>query len=308
MDSTAQPKPKTNLVLTKRDIIVIILGLLILTAAILYAGDRLLNRQAPPKQVPIATPSASSTYCSTGQVYENKKQGYKLCLSAGQTASESASQKNGGLIQIRLASPSATLRITTRFEGASGGVEFDGTNIKDQTIKVDSITANKKTFTLKAKPTSRNELISFTNFKRFYEIALETQQEIFDPTATVVDRLIQTWRFIPATPDPPWSDSGNILVESPWPGDTIANPFTISGQAAAFEGVVSIRIRDEAGNILTNETVTTISGMEMSGFSKTIDYSKPTTQTGTVELFTISPKDGSQQDQVSIPINFKNGL
>ena len=127
---------------------------------------------------------------------------------------------------------------------------------------------------------------------------LTTKQKIYSD-------FLDSWRFIAGTSNPPWSDSGNILVENPWPGDEIGNPVTVPGQALAFEGTVGIRIKDANSTILANTSAQAANGTELSTFSKSVSYTASTTATGTVEVFSISAKDGSEQDKVVIPVKFK---
>ena len=124
------------------------------------------------------------------------------------------------------------------------------------------------------------------------------------------DDFLDSWRFIDGTPDPPWSSSGNVLINTPWPGDTIGNPVTISGQARVFEGLVNIRIKttpsDPAADatILADTTAQASSGIELSFFSKSVSYTATTEENGVIEVFSISPADGSEQDMVLITVRF----
>jgi len=94
-----------------------------------------------------------------------------------------------------------------------------------------------------------------------------------------------------------------IVVESPRTGQDLASSVTVTGFANVFEANVNIRILDAEGNIL-KETFTTAScGTGCWGdFSETLAFEVTERRQGRVEVLTYSPKDGSEQDLVSIPV------
>ena len=94
-----------------------------------------------------------------------------------------------------------------------------------------------------------------------------------------------------------------IVVESLRTGQVIASPVTVTGFANVFEANVNIRIRDAAGNILRETFTTATCGTGCWGdFSETLAFEVPGRRQGRVEVLTYSPKDGSEQDLVSIPV------
>jgi hypothetical protein len=133
---------------------------------------------------------------------------------------------------------------------------------------------------------------------------MESTVENFDTDLLTYNAILGSWLFLPGTIEPPWALSGNLYVNKPWPGDSIANPFTMEGRAQVFEGVVNIRVKDSAGNILINTIATTSSGTQLSAFTKSISYPKPATSRGVIEVFSLSARDGAEQDKIVIPITF----
>ena len=102
------------------------------------------------------------------------------------------------------------------------------------------------------------------------------------------------------------SSSRNIEVLSPRSGDKIKSDFVVKGNARTFESNVAIRLYDSEGNVLT-ETFTLANAPDtgqFGPFEKMISYDTES-ETGTLEVFQYSAKDGSQIDKVTIPLLFE---
>ena len=100
--------------------------------------------------------------------------------------------------------------------------------------------------------------------------------------------------------------SANISVDSPVSEQNLSSPFEVKGKARVFENVVSIRLTSKSGKIL--ESTTAYAKSEDAGtfgnFDKEIFF-KTDESGGTLEVFQLSPKDGSEVDKVSIPVLLK---
>ncbi len=125
--------------------------------------------------------------------------------------------------------------------------------------------------------------------ERLSELESEEEQEVF-----------------PASDEEIESDSGEMIVTSPKP-DSLANGTVIvTGRARAFENTVSIRLKDSNDETFV-DTFTTAEGAdigEFAEFKKTINFSVPETSEGTIEIFEVSPKDGSEINKVTIDLRF----
>jgi len=111
-----------------------------------------------------------------------------------------------------------------------------------------------------------------------------------------------------AVPTPtPTMATGNIQVRFPTPGATVSLPFTITGQARVFENQFNYRIKDANGTLLQQGTAYANSqdAGQFGPFTITIS-SLPHRQgnTGTIEVFDYSARDGSEIDKVVIPVIF----
>ena len=104
-------------------------------------------------------------------------------------------------------------------------------------------------------------------------------------------------------PTTPPSSSDAITVLGPIAGATISSPVTISGTADVFEAVVSYRILDEQGNVLVEGTTMATCGSGCRGdFSTRVRFSVDHEQSGTIQVFEVSSKDGSDVNVVEIPV------
>jgi hypothetical protein len=94
-----------------------------------------------------------------------------------------------------------------------------------------------------------------------------------------------------------------IVVASPVVGQRVTSPITVAGTASVFEATVSIRIRDARGVQLATTFTTATCGSGCRGaYSVPVRYGVTSAQAGTVEVFSVSPKDGSDQQLVRIPV------
>lgn len=103
------------------------------------------------------------------------------------------------------------------------------------------------------------------------------------------------------------SKSGNVVVTSLVPKQELANPFVILGRALAFESAVSWRVMDGRGNVIAKGVVTTDAPDigQFGSFRARAFYDRvPATANGTVQVYTVSPRDGSERDIVHVPVKF----
>jgi germination protein M len=94
-----------------------------------------------------------------------------------------------------------------------------------------------------------------------------------------------------------------ILVESPTVGQTVGSPLRITGTANVFEAVFQIKIVNQEGLVIANETVMATSGTGTRGtFDVTIPFTVDKAGRGAIIVFADSPKDGSPINVVEIPL------
>jgi len=110
----------------------------------------------------------------------------------------------------------------------------------------------------------------------------------------------------PEEGEPIVSESGNIKVTRPQKDTVATSPILVKGEARVFEGTFQIHLKDANGAILSEKTaMANAPDMgEFGSFGELILFDAPTTETGFLEVFSYSAKDGSLQDLVSIPVIF----
>jgi len=96
--------------------------------------------------------------------------------------------------------------------------------------------------------------------------------------------------------------SGAIVVDGPGVGDEVSSPLRVTGEANVFEAVVSLELRDAAGNVLVSTTTMATAGTGTWGtYVATLRYEAAP---GPLELevFAVSPRDGSRIEQIVYPL------
>lgn len=296
-------------------------GLLILISLVIFGFVTLNSNKKSSKPVSQKTQNTQATSsakvalesCSGKESLSNKKQGYESCFPKAWIQAElkssglsigldpkQADDKFPGTITIEISDDSEA-QTTQAISDNSSKFAFGP-------VKIDGIKGTQVTYTrtksdpLASYPSGITSVV--TNFSRTYTVTLNSTVESFEANTVIYEAFLADFKFIKGTQKPPWSESRNILINTPWIGDSIQSPVVISGEAAAFEGTVSIRIKDSSDHILAQTTTQTTTGQERSPFKASIDFGKTNSKKGTVEVYTVSAKDGSDQDLVSISVVF----
>jgi ABC-type glycerol-3-phosphate transport system substrate-binding protein len=105
-------------------------------------------------------------------------------------------------------------------------------------------------------------------------------------------------------PSPMVSGKGLITVTSPLRGDQITSPLTIAGEASVFEATVAWRVVTAGGAVLAQGNVLATAGAPQKGtFTTSVSFALPYYgEGGFVEVYEVSPKDGSISDIVRVPV------
>jgi len=96
-----------------------------------------------------------------------------------------------------------------------------------------------------------------------------------------------------------------IWVTHPSSHQVSGVPLLVKGSARVFEGLVNVRLLDSNGAILAESQATaTEAAPERGDFEMGIKFDPPSTGEGVLEVYQVSPRDGSTQDKVSIPVQW----
>ena len=100
------------------------------------------------------------------------------------------------------------------------------------------------------------------------------------------------------------SARGLITVSRPQPNARVTSPLVISGDASVFEATLQWRVTDSAGRVLAQGVTTATAGAPARGtYSVTATFTPPSADTfGSVEVFERSPRDGSIDEIVRVPV------
>lgn len=89
-------------------------------------------------------------------------------------------------------------------------------------------------------------------------------------------------------------------------GDLLTNTTSIRGSMSIFENTLNFRLLDANRNVLVKSYVNgKLKGLNRSDFDFTIDFETPQTDTGILELYAISAKDGSEINNTEINVRFR---
>jgi cytoskeletal protein RodZ len=111
----------------------------------------------------------------------------------------------------------------------------------------------------------------------------------------------------PTSTTPVPTTSKDISVTVPGVDALVSSPMLVRGEARVFENNVSLRLTDADGEILA-ETFATAEAPDIGQFGPfqiSLSFSRPTTSTGTLEVFEASARDGSEINKVTIPVRFE---
>ncbi len=291
-------------------------------AVICYFGYWFLSKSNRPsnpttsnKQTSSQSAKPKSEQCKDKQEFITKKQGYSVCFPSSWITKQllpsdikigfdtsKVDDSFPGTISITISDKSEDLSVqdvitnALKFEYAKTTVASTrGTKIIFDRSKDDPLSAYRKSIE-----------VVLPKYNRTYTISLSSTEADYQANLAIFDSFLEDFRFLTDEPSLPWSESRNILVYYPWPKDSVTSPIDLNGVAIAFEGVVNIRIKDSKGHILAETTVQTQSGVERSVFKGKVSYDKPSSDQGSIEVFTQSAKDGDEQDKVTIPVNFQD--
>jgi len=143
----------------------------------------------------------------------------------------------------------------------------------------------------RAKPLAAMFVISVGSVM-FLSACKEAEAPSHEPTVTI-------------TPAPTTSAQEAITVDEPQPGDEVIVPLTVKGTAGVFEGTVIVAVERADGTRTFCKTFTT-AGEAAPGrgsFESQIAFPPPSEALDArVRVYSESPKDGSVQDLVTIPI------
>ncbi|MDZ5443019.1 Gmad2 immunoglobulin-like domain-containing protein [Micromonospora sp. 4G57] len=94
-----------------------------------------------------------------------------------------------------------------------------------------------------------------------------------------------------------------IVVTGPSVGDRVTSPVSVTGSAEVFEATVSVRVLDATAREVGTSFTTAACGSGCRGdYRATVRYRVAATGPGTIEVYEVSPRDGSRVNVVAVPV------
>lgn len=99
----------------------------------------------------------------------------------------------------------------------------------------------------------------------------------------------------------------NIKVTAPKENEVLSSPFKVIGIARVFEGTVNLKLSTIDGKILDQTTAqASLNAPSWGDYEALISYQPLVMPTYAIlQVYTISPKDGSENDIISVPVKLK---
>jgi hypothetical protein len=125
--------------------------------------------------------------------------------------------------------------------------------------------------------------------------------DVGPPTTVLVRQLTDddSWWVLGAVAE-------NITIDEPTRGSVLTDPFTLSGQASAFEGTVDVELRTDTNGEPIYEGFVTGSGTPEPGpYSATIEFDSPGQVGGALVMFSRSSDDGRVFEASALRVFFE---
>lgn len=251
-----------------------------------------------------------------GQIYTNTRQGYKVCYPKGwYTRDFGYSQLSVGFDAFPIPEASEYAGVfsiaVSRRNSATVIAEYLS-NLNEQattTITIDSVSGIRVEGTLPVDdvffPKYHQAAIVLEKFGRTYTIGMLSSPDGYVANLPLYNSFVASLKFLDGTSAAPWGK--DIYLDTPWPNDEVSASFRIAGSAQrAFENTITARLKTENGTVLFTEPITYNAPEmgELGYFDIPVTFST-SAESGTLEVFHTSAKDGSVLDLVSVPLKFK---
>lgn len=127
-------------------------------------------------------------------------------------------------------------------------------------------------------------------------------EEVTPLPSSVLPSLVTPTNILPTE-----NEEANIIVTEPKPHETVQRTFAVSGKARVFENVLHYQVTDDKGAVLAEGSTEAQSPDvgQYGPFAIRVILTETTAKTGKLEVFSLSPKDGSEINNVTIPLQFK---
>ena len=97
----------------------------------------------------------------------------------------------------------------------------------------------------------------------------------------------------------------NIIVTQPLSNARIASPLSIAGRSGVTTGEILFRLRDDTGAVLADGKLdAALIGGAWDNFSGSLEFAKPLTPVGTLEVFSLASESTEERNLIRLPVQF----
>lgn len=261
------------------------------------------------------TPPGEEPACEE-QTYTNTRQGYEVCypmgwsnrafgysqLSVGFDAFPlPEASEYGGVFHIAVSRQNSATLLAQYLSGLGSPETSTGTVDGVSGIRVQGTFSSDDNFF----PNYYQIAVVVERFSRTYSIVLLSSPDGYAANLPLFEQFLSSFNFLEGTSAPPWGR--DIYLDTPWPGDMVSGSFRIAGSAqGAFENTIVAQLKTDAGEVLFQEPIIYNAAEigELGYFDVPVTFTT-VSESGTLEVYHTSAKDGSIVDLVSIPLKFK---
>ncbi len=186
-----------------------------------------------------------------------------------------------------------------------------GTRVLDVTVKDGLATVNFSREVLEHPSTgAEGEALGIQSVVNTLTEFPDIRQVSFQVEGKVDERTRDWWGHVGLYDQPFRRDLSRVYepaiwVTHPTPDQVAGVPLLVKGSARVFEGTVNARLLDSQGNVLVSAHTTATSGAPGRGdFEMRLNFKPPQDGKGILEVYSISARDGSVENKVTIPVRW----
>jgi len=184
------------------------------------------------------------------------------------------------------------------------------TQVREIRVAENLATVNFSEEVLNANTGSAGEALGIQSIVNTLTEFEEIDRVAFEVEGTLDERAKDWWGHVGLEQQPFARDLSSVWEPAIWlyepaPNQEVSSPLTVRGSARVFEGTVNLRLLSDNGNIPEETFATATQGAPGRGeFEAVLKNTPPAGAKGTLEVFWISPKDGSETDKVQVSLQF----
>lgn len=253
-----------------------------------------------------------------GNLYQNKEQGYEVCLPGGWSYREFGEAKETVGFDERPI-PVATeymgrflIQVTDKnFSEVKNQLASSLVGLKEGEITIDGVKGEKLEGTIFSAASffagQSETAVLFEKNKRTYSIVFMNTADGYIAQMPVFLSFVDSFTFASITPFTTLSDDGNLLINAPLRGAVVSSPLSVRGKIKNGDLTIYIKVLDRQGDVLgqTSILVKPAAKDDFSAFSGSVlFYPQVTPEEGKLLIYNLT-KEGKETEKLEIPLIFR---